>query len=118
MDEADWLRRRAAIRSGNARDADCDLSTRGFERSLRHRPRCGLADRPVRPDRFGRNAQEILFRLVGIDHEAALDHRGRPRNFRQEPRDQTAGAGFRGCDLQFDGAASVEQRGGASDEIR
>ena len=105
--------RRAAVRSGDARDADCDVGARGFERTLRHRPRRRLADRPVRPNRLGRNAQQILFGLVGIDHEAALDHRGRPGDFRQEPRDEAAGAGFRGCDLECRGAESIEQRCGA-----
>ena len=67
-------------------------SARGFERTLRHRPRRRLADRPVRPNRLGRNAQQVFFGFVGIDHEAALDDRGRAGDFREEPRDEAAGA--------------------------
>ncbi len=58
-----------------------------------------------------RDAEHLLLGLVRIGHEAAVEHRGRARDFGDRRGDQPAGAAFRqrdlapGSDVLFDHAA-------------
>ena len=71
----------------------------------------------MRSEGFGRHAEQLFFRVVGIDDEAALDDGGRAGNFGEKAGDQAAGAGFRGRDLEACVAAAVEQGGGPGGEV-
>ena len=117
MDEADRLRRRAAVRPGDSGDADRDLGARFLERALGHRPRGLTADGAVLGQCLGRNAEQLLLGGVGIGDKAALEHVGGTRDLRQKCGNKPAGAGFGGRDHPPGGAITSDERGGADDEV-
>ena len=119
--EAKWTRPTgfsAVPPSGPAMPVTRDREVGGGmgEGALRHRARRRRADRALsrRGRRLG-HAEHLLLGVVGIDDEAALDDRRRAGNFRQQARDQPAGAGFGGGELQ---PAIAAQRFAAPRRVR
>ena len=116
MDEPDRLLRRAAVRAGDSGDAHRDLGAGMGEGAERHRARRRFADRAVGGQNLVGNAEHLLLGFVGINDEAALEHRRRTRDFRQQGADQPAGAGFGRGELEAEIPAARFERGGAVDE--
>ena len=69
--------------------------------ALRHFPDRGFADGAVCGQRFGANAQELLFGLVAVGDEAARKDGRSTRDIRYAMREEAAGAGFGQCQRLF-----------------
>src|SRR4029077_757751 len=62
-------------------------------------------------------AEHRLLGRIRIGDEATVDHVGGPRDLGERARDQSAGAGFRGCHREPAGAAALQHAGGGAPEV-
>ena len=82
----------------------------------RHLARRRLADRAVRRQRRRGDAEQFLLGFVGVGDETALDHVRRAGDLRQQRRDEPAGAGFGGRELQAVRPAEIEHGAGLGEK--
>jgi len=109
--EADRLCGAAAAGAGDAGDGDGEIGVGVAERAARHRfggfaAYCAV----VFERRFG-NAEHRALGRIRIGDEAAVDDVGGAGDLGERAGDEAAGAGLRGRDLEFAGAAKLEQAG-------
>src|SRR5579871_1421862 len=93
-DEAHWLVRSAARRSGYTRDADSDARLAAVADAFGERRRHFVAHRSMAVDHLGGNAGEFGLQLIGINDRAAEKIAGTAANGSDALRNQPAGAGF------------------------
>ncbi len=94
MHEADRLFRRTTVRPGNARHRYSDIDRRVGDAAARHLFRGFAADGAILVQRCRRYADHVLFGLIGVGDEAALEHAGNARALRPSvPATMPAGAG-------------------------
>ncbi len=94
--QADRFLHTAATGAGDPGHRHRDGGARAGQGALGHGAHDFFADRAVTGDEFGRNADKLGLRCVGVGHEAAVHHVGRAGDGGQRRGDQTAGAAFRG----------------------
>ncbi len=111
------FRGRAAAGARDSRNRNGQLCGGALQGAFRHGACHGLGNSSRFNDQIFRNSQQLCFRAVRIDDEAALEDIRRPRDFREQRADETAGAALRGRNPQTLRARPIENVLGQSQEF-
>jgi hypothetical protein len=93
-DGPDRLGRGSTLRTGDAGDGKCPVSTAALKCTPRHSGRYRFADRTMRCERIARNAQNLDLGVIRVGDETAVEPAGTSSDCRQTLADPPTRTGF------------------------